>query len=364
MRRIRFLGVCVVLFAAVCQAQPPQLDSRPGAKHTLLLDFDGHAEATWGQYQNIRSQKFDIDNDYQAFSPTEQVMISEIWERVSEDYIPFDINVTTVDRGGEQARIVIGGSTRDWYSGYQASGVAQLGGYFKPGWNKVGFVFSDMLYSFTGFGHYAWTKTIAESASHEAGHLFGLSHFPKRDAHGRFVSTYDRGDDARREAPIMGIGHYAAKTRWARATNDAGNVQDDLDLLETALGYAADDFADDAAGALPVLQVHNQFAIRGVLGKPGDVDRFHFRTRGGRVSLAITVQEKGSNLAAQLSLVNAQDEVVASTTTDKHAPPLVAELEPGVYYLLVDDPSGTYGNLGQYTIQGQVPSDNLQANAF
>ena len=63
-----------------------------------------------------------------TFSDAELERIQYIWERVAEDYLPFEVDVTTADPGvnalrnsggGDTAwgiRVVIGGSSTDWYS--------------------------------------------------------------------------------------------------------------------------------------------------------------------------------------------------------------------------------------------------------
>src|SRR5262245_23298629 len=93
----------------------PQFSSRPGAAATIYLDFDGHTQASWGTFSNITSPVFDRDNDLTSFSATELQTINDIWTRVSEDFAPFNVNVTTVEppsfADGVALRVVIG---RGW----------------------------------------------------------------------------------------------------------------------------------------------------------------------------------------------------------------------------------------------------------
>ena len=117
----------------------PILHSYPQASHTILLDFDGHvADGTpWNlDFETIHAPPFDIDgtryeDGIPTFSEEEQSRIISIWERVAEDYRPFDVNVTTEDPsidepnifdvGGRAQRVVIsskfdsgiGGTERD-----------------------------------------------------------------------------------------------------------------------------------------------------------------------------------------------------------------------------------------------------------
>ena len=43
----------------------------------------------------IPAVPFSTDTDYTTFSDAEQVAIQRVWLRVSEDYAPFDVDVTT-----------------------------------------------------------------------------------------------------------------------------------------------------------------------------------------------------------------------------------------------------------------------------
>src|SRR5262249_50027290 len=77
----------------------PQLHSNPSATVKLFLDFDGHFESTWGGFTNVSTPVFDLDGDSTSFGSGELAAIQEIWARVSEDYSPFNVDVTTVDPG-------------------------------------------------------------------------------------------------------------------------------------------------------------------------------------------------------------------------------------------------------------------------
>ena len=60
-----------------------------------------------------------MDADTTSFAPNELAAIKEVWQRMAEDFAPFNINVTTVDPGyfanGRALRVAIGGSGLDWY---------------------------------------------------------------------------------------------------------------------------------------------------------------------------------------------------------------------------------------------------------
>ena len=48
----------------------------------------------------IPAVAFSTDSDFATFSTAEQTAIKRIWQRVAEDYAPFDVDVTPVGRFG------------------------------------------------------------------------------------------------------------------------------------------------------------------------------------------------------------------------------------------------------------------------
>jgi hypothetical protein len=81
------------------------LHSRRGASKTIFLDFDGHniTNTAWNSASvpNIIAPAFSTDADASTFSASELSIITAVWQRVSEDYAPFDIDVTTEYAGSE-----------------------------------------------------------------------------------------------------------------------------------------------------------------------------------------------------------------------------------------------------------------------
>ena len=72
------------------------LHSRPGAPNTVFVDFDGHVfTATAWSSGTIYARAFDLDGDPNTFNSTERTKIVDIWHRIAEDMLPFDIDVTT-----------------------------------------------------------------------------------------------------------------------------------------------------------------------------------------------------------------------------------------------------------------------------
>src|SRR5689334_5044379 len=86
----------------------PELNSNPGAAHTLFLDFD--ADGVVVPEISLIRPPFDMDGDPATFTADEAATMERIWTFVAEDFAPFNINVTTVEsESGKFLRVIIGG---------------------------------------------------------------------------------------------------------------------------------------------------------------------------------------------------------------------------------------------------------------
>ncbi len=188
----------------------PIFHSNPSATAKLFLDVNGRSMATWGGYTNIQVPPFDLVDDAAS--------VYAIWQRVAHDYRQFNVDVTTEDPGNETNRVTavisIGGAWSDWYMS-ASGGVAYIGGFTNSSPN-VGFVFARSL------GNNL--KYLADAASHEAGHLFGLNH-QALWVNGVLQSEY-RGD-----GPIMGAPYSIPEPFWTIGQTDFGNIQDDVAVI-------------------------------------------------------------------------------------------------------------------------------------
>lgn len=338
----------------------PQLSSLPGAAATLYLDFNGHTEAVWGSYSNVVTRVYDTDGNETSFSAGEISSISEIWARVAEDFAPFNINVTTVEppsfANGAAVRVAIGGNYSDWF-GNTAGGVAYIGGFYNSASN-VAYVFEDAL----GNGN---AKYVAEAASHEAGHTFGLQH---QSVWSGGVKTDEYNPGSGNWAPIMGVGYYADRTTWHQGTSSLSqsHIQDDLAILSgssNGFGYRTDDFGSSVATASALTNSNGNVNLAGLIGTNTDWDVFEFTTGGGALNLSLNVAQFGANLDSVLELLNSAGQtILSSNPAGSFGASLATTLAAGTYYVAVHS-SGGYGNLGTYVLSGAVPGGGGPATA-
>jgi hypothetical protein len=369
----------------------PMLDSNPGAKATLYLDFTGSTVSDWWtknggdwsvtvdgtlKHFDVTTPAFDTDGDPTTFSATEKDQIQQIWARVAEDYAPFNINVTTHYYGsfnnGQALHVVVGG-WNDWAGG-TGSGISSISSFSDDTPNAV-FVFSnDIIYyhdhfptsSTDGYGRQVQiVAATATTISHEAGHSFGLHHHTKYDANGDPLNGgYDPGTLT--WAPIMGDNLSASdRTTWYNGTTDQGkNVfQDDMAVIagaQNGFGFRADDHPTTMATAEPlVMTPHNATlgetgTAKGIIEQTSDFDIFKFTTTGlSTVQVLVDPAQYGPNLMPRLELWSADHTLAASATGSPTTQTVSAQVGAGTYYVFVES-YGDYGDVGQYTVKVNV----------
>ncbi len=338
----------------------PQYSSLPAAPAALYLDFDGNSESVWGGFQNVETPAYDRDGDSQSFNAEELAAIEEIWKRVAEDFAPFNLNVTTVDPGGwsnpnsNAMKIAIGGSYTDWFV-LNASGASQQNSFSNP-LSNVAYVFEDDLLD-------GQPSMVADIVSHEAGHAFGLRHQSVYDASGTKLAEYNTGNSPD-WAPLMGNSLFASRSTWYNGTTtSATTFQSELDVIASTsngFGFRSDDYGDSPTAAAAVSVSNSQFTQTGIIGANGDADYFWFDAPAGNVNLTLDVAAVGANLDSRLELRAADGSLVASAApANDLGATLTANVAAGRYYAVVKS-AGGYGDLGQYTLQGTLPSVGTQ----
>lgn len=336
------------------QAQVPILNSYPSATAVVFLDFDGHTVSgtSWNYSGPI----------YCGASGLTDVQITTVFNRVAEDYRPFNVNITTDSTkyfaapANRRMRVILT-VNYEWYG--SAGGVAFVGS-FTWGDNTPCFVFTSLL---------GTLKKIGESASHEAGHTLGLYHQSTYDANCVKISDYNYGQGAGEIgwAPIMGVGYYQNLTLWNNGPNSFGcnNIQSDLDVITTGNGFSfrTDDHGSTFPSATAVSFAGNQFTVNGVVERNTDHDIIKFtQPMTGNFQLSavpynVGTGNAGSNLDMQVTLLNsAQAQLNVYNPGTLLSSIIDTTLDPGDYYLKIEGKGNVYApnyaSLGSYSLQG------------
>jgi hypothetical protein len=319
------------------------LQSLPGANAVVFLDFDGYnmpAGTGWNNGNPINA----------ATSGMSDAAVQEAWEVISEDFRPYNLNITTSETVynsyavNRRVRCVF---TPTNTAAPGAGGVAFVGGFGYQDWPCWVFVLSG--------------KGGGEAGAHEIGHTVGLGHDGRTNpSEGYFAGHGDW-------APIMGVGYYEPITQWSKGEyNAANNTQDDLTVMTQYIQFRNDDYgnASNAATVLASDASGNLSARTGLIERTADVDFFSFNTGTGSISLDINTVSRHGDLDVLVRLYEgasgAQIGTFNGTGLNTH---LDANLTAGVYYISVDgtgagDPAtngySDYASLGSYTITGRI----------
>jgi hypothetical protein len=338
------------------------LNSRPGSKRVIFLDFDGMTmvNRAWAGGAEVTALPYSYDSDRTTFSATELTYIQLTWATVAEDMRPFDVNVTTEDPG--QDAITRSDADDEYYGTRVLITNCSVFGYC--GWGGVAW-----LHSFDDIGDKykpalvfnTSLRGIREASTHEAGHNLSLSH------DGTSSVTYYRGHNG--WAPIMGVGYYQPLVQWSQGEYfDANQQQDDIQRIQNiGAPLAADDHGDTNIDASELLVVNKAIRGSGDIGTREDVDVF--KIVGGTGSYRIQVYANGNypNLDIQAQLIDSDGNLVADSNeeTTLDADISVDNLPQGEYFLTIDgvgkgDPLvlgyTDYASLGHYEIRGTAPN--------
>lgn len=350
------------------------LHSHPGASRTVYLDFNGATltGTAWNSNGNtINAKPYDIDGNPNSFSAEELQRIQYMWQRVAEDYAPFDVDVTTeapppeVLARSNLSDPVFGTTVLITNSAgvYDCScgGVAYVGvfnstsSYYKPA-----LVFYDKLAAGS-------EKSVAEAISHELGHNVGLHH------DGTSTSPYYLGhgtDKVTGWAPIMGVGYYKPLVQFSIGEYvDANNYEDDFVVMQSfGLPLRPDDYGSSIYNATPFTSeasVHNNSAD-GVIEFSGDRDVFSVTSGAGPLIASVIPATRSPNTDLVLTLIAANGQVLAvANPTETLSATINFNLPTqGTYYLEVrggakcctqTDGYSNYGSVGNFRLTVDHP---------
>ncbi len=360
----------------------PAFSSLPSADVTVYLDFDGHFESQWGNlydpeegpvFANVTTPVFSRDADPNYYNATELQMIEQIWRCVAEDYAPFNINVTTVEPAefglGTGLRVAIGGSYLDWY-GENHTGVGIPGSYRIAEDPNTVYVFSD---NFDNGDQYA--RQVADIASHEAGHAFGLGHQEWKDANGVKIGDYNPGDAE--QAPLMGDSRYSQRSLWWTSTFGVAGEQNDIKKLVNGyneITIRADDHGDTFGSATPLNLASGP--VSGVITLSQSMILNNETVEADVDAFVITLPENGfmrhwqanvgvdaysANFDAKLEIYRVQGKSTILVGVSDPDQSLGAGLtfEGAGQYLIKVKSHGGFGDIGQYKLDVFQTTDTL-----
>lgn len=307
--------------------------------------------------------------------------VLEIWQVAAQDYLPWDVNVTT-DRSVYDAQplsrkmMCIVTKTLDAAGGQSIGGIAHIGSFgstsFDPCW-----VYNKGV------------KVTGETVSHEVGHTVGLNH------DGKGSTTYYQGHNS--WAPIMGavystsaikIDNPNALGHWSKGEySGATNTEDDLSIIGSTngFGWRQDEHGNSANSSATALAIELDGKVTsaknfGVINNRTDLDVFKFTIGAGDIDLLVgpyyntTDLNRYPNLNVKLRLLNSSGTALATvdslpptdfnTWAAMSANLKMTGLAAGTYYLEVDGTKqgasasvgySDYCSIGGFNISGTVP---------
>jgi hypothetical protein len=356
MKKFLFLSLIISLIGSTKTKATPTLNSYPAAISTIYLDFDG---------QDVKSSMWNYGTSFSAAPATmTDAQITEAFNRVSEDFRPFNINITTdlakflAAPLDQRIRVIIT-PTSAWYPA--VSGIAYVTS-FTWGDDTPCFVFSDRLVN-DG-------KRVAEAISHETGHTLGLYHQSAYTSSCTLTSSYHTGIGTGETSwgPIMGNVASKNLTQWnfGPTPNGCSFLQDNLSIITTTNGftYRPDDFGDIYSTAGVVNVASNIFSKVGVISTSADKDIFRFDlSLRGKFNLnanpySVGNSYTGANLDVKIELQDSKGTTIkVYDAADALNVIIDTTLNAGTYYVIVDgtgnvNSKNDYGSLGSYTLTG------------
>ena len=343
--------------AVAAAVSVPLLNTRPGAKGVIYVDFDGESitDPDWNFGRTVNAAPTNLS----------AADFSGIISASAHDFAQFDVTFTTnravYDAAvpGSRMRVIV---TPTDTAAPGAGGVAYI-----DSWSGAGSAFkSDTVCWVFNQG----VRGIAEALSHEVGHTLGLAHDGQRNGVEYYSGNGGNTTVPTSWAPIMGLGYYSSLVQWSKGEYAlANNTEDDLAIIAKPANRFGLVQSELPNGEKALSPVGNTFQNTGLLRSQDSVDAYSFATSGGNFTATVQPDAPGSNLDARLELLDA----AGNTLQLADAPTAIGatlnkSLVAGTYRLVVRSagtgvkPAGgytngysAYGSTGRYLLSGSLP---------
>lgn len=374
-------------------AQTFLLHSKPDSQRTIYLDFTGHfVSGTWwnqpanGNLPSMTHPAWGLttgeggDSNPSTFNDTERMFIQDVFQRVAEDYAPFDVDVTTEEPTDAE---IFRSDPNDQVYGTRAlisPSTAAINAICGGGCGGVAFLDVFDMVDATGIAQPAWVfpqalgpnvaKYVADATTHEVGHNLSLMH------DGTTSMDYYPGH-ANLWGPIMGgpydvpitqfaMNQYSPFAKLGGPNGDPGGFQPNEDDIVTISTSGAPFRTDEAgntigtAGAVPAT---------GYISSRNDVDVLDLGSCSGTINVTANNADVSPNLDIKLELLSAGGTVLAShdPTAAGQTFDIASGMDAAVtatsaptanYYVRIDGSApgnsfanyDDYGSVGAYTL--------------
>lgn len=361
--------------------QQVALSSLPSAIYCIYIDFDGESvtHPSWNGGSTVIAAPH--------AQAANEAWVTVVWQRVAEDFAPYNINVTT-------DRFVYNNTDND----KRVMCVVTPTSTVAPGTGGVAFV-GSFGNDVPCWAFNAQEYLCADTISHEIGHTLSLLHDGKAGDGDQYFDGHGTGETA--WAAIMGAsfqggnenvtqwskGEYQDAVQYDNSGDEIPSYQDDIALIGSTsaggngFGFRNDDVGNAISSADALSSNRSVISDNGIIEAVGDLDVFVFSTTGGEVTLNVNPLDvdsqqgesgsstMGANLAVSIALQDASGtDIVAVNPGSTLGATIQRDLAAGTYHLVVGadgrgdpltDGFSSYASLGQYFITGVIPKTPL-----
>lgn len=345
--------------AITTQANVPIMNSRPGAKVTLFLDFIGGSitDPLWngGKTINATPANYTADQMRTTFAVC------------AERYAAFNVNVTTDPKAYASApvktrmRIILtSNSFMGAYGGYAFIGSLKNAG--------TG-IYSPSIPCFAFVNMVGNAKNAGEVAAHESGHTFGLSH------DGTASSAYYTGQG--NWAPVMGSSYSKTIVQWSKGEyKGANNTQDDISTIASVVGggTVSAGFVNTSNSTTPIV-LGGSLLASDVISNSTTARYFAVNVvSAGSLTLDVRVPQYGGlNAAIEVRDASGLTVLGKSNNPTDISTRIQTAVKPGKYIVKVYgegdlDPKtsgySAYGSIGSFVLAGTLSSSVVNSGTL